>query len=154
MAKKKNPVGRPSGFKDEFADQLIEYFSAKPYTEKENREVAGDVPTLAGFAIKLGVSRDTLLEWASALDETGSLKYPEFSGAYKRARDYQENWLATNTLKNLVNPAFAIFMAKNVIGWRDKQPGETDVIVNNFNAKSDQDLDARISQLLEKVKES
>lgn len=117
-------LGRPTLYKPEYVEELLEYFDQEPYVEVEktvptkkgpvqiNVDEATDFPTLAGFAIKIGVHRDTLHEW--------SKKYPEFSDAYKRAKDFQENYIATNGMKGLVNPAFAIFTAKNVLGWRDK----------------------------------
>jgi hypothetical protein len=171
MAKKKidkKTVGRPSGYRPEYVGQLIEYFSAPPYkqlikkiTEKDDdgkttiKEVPmfhenglpileiSDFPTLAGFAISIGVHRDTLQEWAK--------NFAEFSDAYKKAKDYQENYLAVNGNRSLLPPAFAIFTAKNVLGWRDKQPDEVDVVVNN-HALSDDQLDNRIEALLKSKK--
>jgi hypothetical protein len=166
MAKKeKRKPGQPTKYDDQFIDDLIEYFSKPPYkTEKKQIvtkkgdvvditvDVPSDMPTLAGFAIKIGVSRDTLLEWATAKNEDGSLKHPEFSGAYNRAKDYQENYLAVNGNKGLINAAFGIFTAKNIIKWRDKQPDEVDTIVNNNNttvtSASDKDLEETIKKLL------
>lgn len=149
------PAGAPTKFRPEFADQLIEYFSVKPYKKlKKKPAESNDFPTLAGFAIKLGVHRTTLKEWADETNEDGSLKHPEFSFAYSRAKDFQENWLIINGLKGLVNANFGIFTAKNVLGWRDRQPGEEDkvnVVVNNLNQKTDEEIDARINQLMGKA---
>lgn len=158
---KSRPRGRPSGYDPKFVDEILEYFDIEPYEEKErevatktgdvvtiHEDAANDFPSLAGFAVRIGVHRDTLHEWANAKDQNGSLKYPDFSDAYKRAKDFQENYLATNALKGLVNPAFAIFTAKNVLGWRDKQPGEEDKVVVNNNVKVEAvDLEERIKQL-------
>lgn len=129
--------GRPSKYKHEYCEQLIEYFSVEPYREVLKKIVtkqgdvievpeneANDMPTLAGFAISIGVHRDTLLEW--------SKEYPEFSGAYKRAIDFQENFLVTNGNKGLINPAFGIFTAKNILKWKDKQADENDQININI----------------------
>lgn len=167
MAKKKNP-GRPSSYKQEYVGKLIEYFSQSPYkqlvkkiVEKNDdgkttiKEVPmvhenglpiheiSDFPTMAGFAISIGVHRDTLQEWAK--------NFAEFSDAYKKAKDYQENYLAVNGNRSLLPPAFAIFTAKNVLGWRDKQPDEVDVVVNNHSLSDDQ-LDHRIELLLKSKK--
>lgn len=169
MAKKaKKTPGRPSSYKPEYVNDLIEYFSKPPYLQvvkkiSEKIEFApnqfktvvheipqfredgtpvyeiSDFPTIAGFAIRIGVHRDTLQEWAK--------NFAEFSDAYKKAKDYQENYLAVNGNRSLLPPAFAIFTAKNVLGWRDKQPDEVDVVVNN-HALSDEQLDHRIEALL------
>lgn len=132
---------------------LIEYFNIEPYKEKIKKiitksgdvievpmEVANDFPTLAGFACKIKVHRDTMQEWCK--------EHQDFSVAYKKASQFQEHFLATNGLKNLIHPNFAIFTAKNVIGWRDKQPGEEDkVIVNNFTNMTDEEIDRKLAEL-------
>lgn len=42
-----------------------------------------------------------------------------------------------------------IFCLKNLCGWRDRQPDEADrVIVNQLNTQSDEDLDARVKELI------
>lgn len=167
MAKKqKNKApGRPSDYKSEYVKELIKYFSEPPYRQvikKISEKIEGelksievpqfdadgrpvyeisDLPTIAGFAIKLGKHRDTLQEWAK--------NHADFSDAYKKAKDYQENYLAVNGNRGLLPPAFAIFTAKNILGWRDKQPDEVDVVINNHSL-SDEQLDNRIQALLKK----
>jgi hypothetical protein len=138
-------LGRPSLFKPEFTQALLDYFDIDPYTEKVKQvvtksgdvldvktEVASDFRTLAGFAVKIGVHRDTLHEWSKAKNDDGSLKHPEFSDAYARAKDFQENYLAVNGNKGLIQPQFGMFTAKNVLGWREKQPGEEDKVNINL----------------------
>lgn len=99
---------------------MIDFFSVKPYemvTKKVNdkdtevKEVS-DIPLFCGFAIKIDVDRDTLTEW--------NKKHKEFSLAYKKCKQLQENWLVTNGLRSNINTAFGIFTAKNILGWRDK----------------------------------
>lgn len=102
--------GRPSKYEDWVTDALLDYFS----------KGVGDFPTLAGFAGKLGVSRDTLHEWANGKNADGTLKHSEFSDAYKRAKELQEQNLVTGALSGVYNATFAIFTAKNILGWRDK----------------------------------
>jgi len=161
MAKKKvthtkSTVGRPSDYDPKYVQMLLDYFDIKPYQEKTKKVLTGgalveipfseasDFPTLAGFAVKIGKHRDTLHRWSE--------EHPEFSDAYKRAKDFQENYLAVNGNKGLIAPAFAIFTAKNVLGWRDKQPGEADVIVNNnVSNLSDAELEARVQEKLSKL---
>lgn len=125
----KRPVGRPSSYKEEYAEDLIRYFDTSVYTikttyDKEGNEkvekVLNPFPTLARFATKIGVTRDTLYEWSTAKDENGELKHPEFSYAYKRAKDYQEALLVEGAIGGMYQANFSIFTAKNVLGWRDK----------------------------------
>lgn len=103
-------LGRPTKYEDWMADAIYEYFS-KP---------VGDFPTLAGFAASINVSRDTLHDWAHAKNVSGDLRNPAFSDAYKKAKDMQEQNLVKGALTGVYNSTFAIFTAKNVLGWRDK----------------------------------
>lgn len=144
----KNPVGAPTKYRPEYIEQLIEYFSAKISTVNSmGTERPSDFPSLAGFAIKIGVAKDTLYEWSKV--------YPDFSVAYKRAKDFQENWLLVNGNKGLIPPNFGIFTAKNVIGYRDRQPDEVDTTIINNNAApamSEKELDAAIEAKMQALR--
>jgi hypothetical protein len=125
--------GAPTKYRDEYCQKILEYFSKNPYEEKEvmvatkdgpmmiKKEVASDCPSMAGFAISIGIPKRTILDWTK--------KHEEFAEAYELAKCYQENFLIVNGNRGLINTAFGIFSTKNIIGWRDKQPDETD----NFN---------------------
>ncbi len=147
--------GRPSKFKEEYTQELIDYFKIEPYREVTKSVVtkqgdvvevtqpeANDFPTLAGFACKIKVHRDTLQEWSSV--------HEEFSVAYKMAKQYQEHFLATNGLKGLVNTAFGIFTAKNVIGWRDKSDLE---LTGKDGGPIKQEIEVERVDLLARVKQ-
>lgn len=143
-----NPIGRPSLYKPEYCQQIIDYFSVgTSIVNVMGKETPTDFPSKAGFAIKIGVSKDTLNEWAKV--------HPDFSVAYKRAIDFQENWLLVNGNKGLIPPNFGIFTAKNVIGYRDRQPDEVDTTIINNNAApamSDKELDEKIAAKLKEIK--
>ena len=121
----KKEVGRPSKYDPKFCEEIVTFFNQEPYEQltrtitrkdgsvvEEEVRVATPLPTLADYATKIGVHRDSIHEW--------SKNYPEFSDAIKRAKDCQERILVTNGLMGLYNPSFAIFTAKNVIGWKDR----------------------------------
>jgi hypothetical protein len=128
------PVGRPSVFKEEYADQLLAYFDKEPFErlptyDKQGNEVGvqtvpNKFPTLARFATMIGVTRETLHDWATKTNENGELKFPNFSYAYKRAKEYQEAILVEGALCGAYQANFSIFTAKNVLGWRDKTEQE------------------------------
>lgn len=130
MTDEKRSVGRPSVFKEEYADQLLAYFDKEAYErvpllDKEGNEKGSEIvpnkfPTLARFATMVGVTRETLHDWATSRNEDESLKYPNFSYAYKKAKEYQEAILVEGAMANAFHANFAIFTAKNVLGWRDK----------------------------------
>lgn len=122
-------VGRPTKWKPEVNDQIIEWFERPLTVQREvsrimqKGQVTGletqgnELPTLLGFAISLGVTRTTLNEWAAADHEED---YPGFSKAYARAKEYSEEFLAQNAMTGVYNPQFAMFMGKNMFGWKDK----------------------------------
>jgi len=111
------PAGRPTSYDKKFAAQLREFFSVEAYREERDdkgnpRVICNRFPTLARFACNIGVHRETLLEWAE--------KHPEFSDAYRFAKAAQESILAEGALAGAYHGSFAIFTAKNVLGWRDQ----------------------------------
>lgn len=127
------PAGRPTLYRPEYCEQLIAMFSVEAFTtesytngngEERTRTVPCKFPTLARFAANINVDRDTLKEWANKIDESGTLVHPEFSAAYKKAKDLQEALLVEGGLAGAYETPFAIFTAKNVIGWKDKQDME------------------------------
>jgi hypothetical protein len=122
-------LGRPSKYREEFVVMLLEYFSQPPLKtvltqDKEGNTVEKTVPalfpTLARFAANIGVTTETLHDWATAKTPEGELRNPTFSYAYKKAKDLQQANLVEGTLAGAYNSTFAIFTAKNVLGWRDK----------------------------------
>ena len=125
----KNLGGRPTKYRDEFVIMLLEYFGQPPIktvttVDKEGNTIEKTVPalfpTLARFAANIGVTTETLHDWATAKTAEGELRNPTFSYAYKKAKDLQQANLVEGTLAGAYNSTFAIFTAKNVLGWRDK----------------------------------
>ena len=124
------PAGRPTKYKEEYCQELIDYFNIDHVRgiNKETKDgriveviVGNSLPLLTGFANKIGVVRSTLYLWANETNEDGTLKNPEFSNAYARAKEMQEDMLVSNALNGMYDTKFAVFAAKNMIGWRDKQ---------------------------------
>jgi hypothetical protein len=125
----KNLGGRPTKYREEFLEMLLDFFSQPSTREvtvkdaKGNETVQvlpGSFPTLARFATNIGVTTETLHDWATAKNLDGTLRNPPFSYAYKKAKDLQQANLVEGTMKGAYNSTFAIFTAKNVLGWRDK----------------------------------
>lgn len=132
--KKKNKGGRPTKYKEKYCEEIVEFFSVPPYEDKVTesynkmgREIktyhrgANDIPFLSGFARKIGVCHDTILEWAE--------KHEGFSVALKKAKELQEEFLITNGLLGLYNSTFAIFTAKNITDMRDQQNIQVDALI-------------------------
>lgn len=144
--------GRPTKYKEEYCDQIIEFFNQQPYTFVEvdqedsegniTRSVAVDkfgnaikvpcaLPTKERFAFKIGVHRETLLNWASS--------HPEFFDAIKKAEDLQKDILIQNGLVQAYDKTFAIFVAKNVTDMKDKQEIDMNAKVSSADDWSDAD---------------
>ncbi len=74
-------------------------------------ETAAELPTFAGFAKKIGTTCQVLFQWEKT--------HPAFKEAMARARDLQGNILLQNSLRGNYASSFAIFTAKNLLGWKD-----------------------------------
>ncbi len=138
-------LGRPSKFKAEYIEKIIDFFDIEPYfkekmesskeyyqngmLKKESekyRLIPNKLPTLFGFAKSIGVSYKTVWSWAFEKEETEldeNLK--TFRNAYKEAKELQKEFIISIGLSGAANAPFAIFTAKNVTDMRDKT--ETDI---------------------------
>jgi hypothetical protein len=121
-----NKGGRPTDYKSEYCDQLIEWFEIEPNREVEiphykdgevtwndYKTVANRLPKFHEFAKSIGTSTVTMLEWCE--------KHEEFLNAYTRAKELQKYFLIENGLNGCYNPNFAIFVSKNITDMRDRQ---------------------------------
>ena len=104
---------------------LVDYFRIEPTREEEITTTYKDGRTetkteerpnhlrfFSGFARENHLHIDTLNEWTRV--------YPEFSDAYKMAKELQKEHLITCGLLGLYQPAAYIFTAKNIAGMVDK----------------------------------
>jgi len=114
-----NPVGRPSLYDPKYCQEMIDYFNLPIAKRIGQKTEASELPQITGFAQKLGVSRQTLLDWTKA--------HPEFLDTYNHCLALQEQMIVGNAMLNRYNPYFAQFMLKNCHGWRDKQEVEQTV---------------------------
>lgn len=84
------------------------------------------VPTVAGLALAMGISKDTVYEWAAAKNEDGSLKNKEFSDAVSDLKSKQEKELIANGLQSVFNPAITRLMLSSNHGYKEKQDVTSD----------------------------
>ena len=122
-------VGRPTAYRSEFADQIMVFFDKEPYTDVDvpqpnglvkRQRMATDPPMLANFAGTIGVSKRTVDAWATAVDDAGRPRYPDFFEAYARARELQEALLTRGGALGLYDSRFVAFALKNLCGWQDQ----------------------------------
>lgn len=137
-------AGRPTLYDPKYVDEILDYFNVPSFDveiscDKEGNEtqkrIPNSLPTLAGFACKIGVDRTSIWEW--------SKKHPEFSNAIKLCKDHQERILVDNALLGRYDKTFSIFTAKNLLDWRDRHEVQQDTTVNvnivEFNYEEEND---------------
>lgn len=104
----KKPAGRPTKYKPEYCEEAI--------------RCMGGGYSLTGFAGKIGVSRQTVYEWAEV--------HPEFSDALNTARAASAAWWEDRAVDIATggegNASVVIFGLKNRVAdeWRDKNVTE------------------------------
>jgi hypothetical protein len=152
-------LGRPTKYDSAFCQQLIDFFDVEAYREDIVNEgttreriqiIPGKFPTLQRFAAKIGVTKQTLWNWATAQDETGDKKHPEFFDAYTRAKDLQEAVLVEGAMVGAYNPQFAGFAAVNICNWRSKQQitGANDTPIISEKKQTDLEIARRAAFVL------
>jgi len=125
----KHPGGRPTLYKPEFCQELINFFDVEPYTEKEIKHfkkndiswselkrIPNKLPTIRNFAKKINVQFKTVYNWLNTDSPTFQ---PEFLHAFNLAKLLRKDFLIENGLQGLHNPNYAIFVAKNLTDMRD-----------------------------------
>lgn len=169
MSDTPNPVGRPTKYKPEYAEAMLKYFNKDvvkkietvtsgsngkggEWSKTEVRYEALFFPTLELFAESIGVNDDTLVEWAGKYPAdyrdqalAGTLRHPDFSAAYTRAKKVQKGAVMQYAMIGKLNAGFAQFFAVNNLGMKSKtfvdNSGE---VVHRFEDMNDEQLDAAI----------
>lgn len=131
----KKPMGRPSKYKPEFCDKIIEFFDRQPIESVEvtKEDKNGDpytvtterpcqCPTFEKFAADCGVARQTLHDWCK--------QHPLFLDAYNKARGFQANIMLVNGMSGAYNSGFTGLSMKNMHGWKDKSEVDNNHSVN------------------------
>lgn len=122
----RRPNGRPTKYRDEYDQMMFDFFNIKvekvvitelPDGKVESKVVINTFPTFGRFASKIGVSRDTLHGWAKAKNKDGTLRRPEFSDTYTRARDFQESLLIEGGISGAYDSRFVCLLAQCLLGW-------------------------------------
>lgn len=136
-------VGRPTTYSEEMLDKANEYLLSCEDTEieRENGQrteyrLNVKLPTVEGMAVYLGVSRDTLYEWAS--------KHKEFSDTLDALKSEQADKLINQGLAGNYNSTIAKLMLSSNHGMRessDVTSGGQSINVQIVSFKDDNDTD-------------
>ena len=100
------PAGRPTDYTPELIAKAWEYANG-------GWEAVDTVPTVAGLACELNISRDTCYEWGKDAQK------PEFSDILSKIAQTQERTLVNNGLKGDYNAPIAKMMLTKH-GYSDK----------------------------------
>ena len=125
--------GRPTKYRREYCDQIIEYFSKPPEedlfettyfpngTIKSQKPIKApwEFPTFQRFAWSIGVNMAQLQRWQD--------KHPEFRIAYAHAKEIQEAIWLQESMAGRYNPQFSKFFGVNCLGYKDKVEQETTI---------------------------
>ena len=129
---KTKSIGRPTKYKPEFVEQILEFFSLEKDSYRESVNNQGTVqmvprrmPTLERFSYKIGVDPSTLRDWANSTNDENAPCYPEFSAAYARAKNCQMAYILEAGVVGALNGSFLNLFMKNAHGWSDKVEQET-----------------------------
>lgn len=138
---KNGTAGAPTKYDPSICEQMLEFFSGDhnhkevimekvtptkygEATEKRYQIVPNDLPFFEAFARKIGVSYQTLRNWATEKEgdeKDAPLKHPEFFDAYNLCKQIQKEFLIHNGLAGAYPPASFIFVAKNITDMTDSQ---------------------------------
>lgn len=117
-------VGRPSKYYPEICDEIVKFFDRPLYEEVNGKVMPNRLPTFERFAMDKDLHTDTLVEWEKI--------YPEFSVAYKKAKQIQVEHITQHAMLGGYQQPFSIFFLKNCHQWKDKQEidSNTNISVN------------------------
>ncbi len=104
---------------------MIKFFDVEPYEQielphydkegnikwKDFKRMPNRLPTLRNFAKEIKVDYSNVYRWIK--------KHKEFRHAFTQAKLIRKWFLIENGLQGMYNPAFAMFVAKNITNMRD-----------------------------------
>jgi hypothetical protein len=149
--KKKHAGGRPTTFRLEYSQALIDWFDVEPFEEvpiehykqgavswTDSKRVPNRLPTLRGFAKSIQVPISTIYDW---LNKEHASYHEEFSDAFTHALEIRKDFLIENGLQGLYPSGSFVFVATNLTDMRNKQDvehsGDINVTVIDYaNAES------------------
>lgn len=109
-----NPVGRPSKYNDDLPSDLIKFFDRPLYhiDNETGEKMPSKMPTVERWCCNIGIVTSTFYKW---VDEK-----PEFSSAFKIAKQYQKDHIIQMGLMGIYKEGFAKFVAINCTDLTDK----------------------------------
>lgn len=106
------PAGRPTDYNEEIAEKARQYLKLCKDKVRGTTLLRVHLPSIAGLAIYLKISRSSVYEWRDA--------HPEFADILEEILATQEQRLIENGLSGQYNPTIAK-LALGKHGYSDKQ---------------------------------
>lgn len=129
--------GRPTKYKKEFCDRMVEWFDRELTILKEvdkieygkvvkvEAEAPNEPPMFGTFARQeLGIYHQTMITWTK--------QYPEFNEAYRECKQIQRDFIVMGCLMGHLNSNFGRFTMKNISEWRDNIETHVSTDKNNI----------------------
>lgn len=125
-------IGRPTKYRPEFCQILIDFFDIEPYDKielphyqsdgktikwKDYKLIPARMPSLLKFAKSINVDYKTIYNW---VDKGHNSFQEEFFQAFTFAKEIRKYWLIDLGLSGLTPPLSYKFTAINVTDMRDK----------------------------------
>ena len=132
-------AGQPMKYKtvENLQEAVDDYFETDAFVMNSSGE-SEYLPTMAGLALSLDVDRKTVVNYSHR---------DEYFPTIRKARAKIESFIETRLYGN--NVTGCIFNLKNNFDWKDKQEVETK---DTTHEVTDEDLNAKIMELMEKLK--
>ena len=116
-------MARPTKYNPDIIPKVTEYFK-NPHLYQDR------VATKAGLSCVLNISKQTLLTWCD--------KHKALLDAVKAGEAYQERQIVEHLLDKEKYTSGAIFVAKNILGWADKQEVKNETTITGFEVVEDE----------------
>lgn len=111
-------VGRPSEYQEQYNELVDQYLQDCKDSYEDNKRTV-ELPTVGGFALMVGVNKQTLYNWAD--------KHPEFLDSLNKIVEEQQKRLINQGLAGNYNPTIAKLILSSNHGMSEKTETKTDI---------------------------
>jgi hypothetical protein len=112
------PVGRPTSYKEEYND-LVDDYLKDCIDSYDNGKRDVKLPTIGGFALMVGVNKQTLYNWGE--------EHPQFLDSLNKIVEEQQNRLINQGLAGNYNSTIAKLILSSNHGMSEKTENKTDI---------------------------